>query len=107
MRIGPVNHELTGQSSQLFDDWKREDWPVNTGEWCEDAWDPEFYSKPESREKDPLCTPEKGTPAFFRGVRGGSWVTDAGGCRSVFRGRAPSVDRGIYLGFRPSWSVRE
>ena len=67
----------------------------NVNEWCEDVRDPEFYSKPESREKDPLCT----SGAGVRVVRGGGRTDDATYCRSAFR--AGFTNRDSSLGFRP------
>ena len=63
-------------------------------------------SKPESREKDPLCT----SGSDHRVIRGGSWRENARNCQSSSRvGVSYVIDRlralGFrYLGFRPSMS---
>lgn len=69
----------------------------NVWEWCEDAYDPAFYSKPEASARDPVCRSD--FPA--RVVRGGGLRHGASFCRSAFRvGEAPD-SRGFTLGFRP------
>lgn len=47
----------------------------NIAEWCEDVWDPEFYSKAASRVLDPVCREgAQGTEGAGRHVvRGGAW----------------------------------
>ncbi len=97
MRIRPVNNELTGQSSQLLDDWKREDWPVNTVEWCADYYDPEFYGKPEASQKNPVCA-SGSERRVFRG--GGCW-SGARNSRSASRSGDDPGDRGNGVSFRP------
>lgn len=70
----------------------------NVLEWCEDVFDPKFYSKPQAAVHDPLCT----SGSVLRVVRGGSWADDAGECRSTFRVRYIPGFKGSYLGFRPA-----
>jgi len=61
-----------------------------------DAFDPEFYSKPESRGRDPIAW----LGSEKRVVRGGAWLSIAQHCRSAFRaGSAPDV-RFELIGFR-------
>jgi len=74
----------------------------NVWEWCEDVWDPEFYSKPESRQKDPLCTSGSDARIF----RGGSRGDYARNHRCAFRHGALSSERFFFRGFRPSMSFR-
>lgn len=63
-----------------------------------DVFDDDFYSKPESTKKNPVCESGSGD----RVVRGGSWFNDAGYCRSAFRYRSHPSFRDYDLGFRPS-----
>lgn len=73
----------------------------NVWQWCQDWYDPEFYSRPTARQPNPLNS----TPAFARVERGGSWVGPAELCRSSRRrGRNPFM-RGRCLGFRCSAPV--
>ena len=72
----------------------------NVFEWCEDVYDRDFYSKPEARTKDPLCT----SGSSFRVHRGGSRQLHALGCRSASRGcLLPSDPYGNGSGFRPAY----
>ena len=36
----------------------------NVYEWCEDVYDPDFYSKPEATRKNPVCT--SGSEVVYR-----------------------------------------
>lgn len=68
----------------------------NVWQWCRDWYDPDFYSKPESSERNAMNRVATG----IRSERGGSWVGPADLCRSSYRrGRAPHA-RGRCLGFR-------
>ena len=69
----------------------------NVWEWCEDAWDPDFYGRPEASETDPVAS----AATDLRVIRGGSWMRCSRCCRSAARDRAPR-DKGDYNdGFRP------
>ncbi|MBN1442261.1 MAG: SUMF1/EgtB/PvdO family nonheme iron enzyme, partial [Planctomycetes bacterium] len=70
----------------------------NVAEWCEDVYDPEFYSKPEAHRKDPICT--SGSEAEWV-YRGGCWGNNADYCRSAFRSSIFGY-LGRSLGFRPA-----
>ena len=65
-------------------------------EWCEDVYDPEFYTKPEASRKNPVST----SGSANRVIRGGSWNHDAGYCRSASRGRLDPSNRYRHLGLR-------
>jgi len=69
----------------------------NVWEWCEDVYDENFYSKPEARKRNPLCT----SGSEKRVTRGGSTYSSREGCRSAYRRRGV---HNIYVGFRPAWS---
>jgi formylglycine-generating enzyme required for sulfatase activity len=70
----------------------------NVQEWCADWYDPDYYSR--SPEADPKGPPQgvvrtgfefnstdPGDTGFYLVARGGSWLDDARGCRSAYRGR--------------------
>jgi formylglycine-generating enzyme required for sulfatase activity len=71
----------------------------NVWEWCEDVYDPGFYSKPEAMVKDPLAT--TGSELQSRVVRGGGWLGNARHCRSAQRGGIAPLLQYHLLGFRP------
>jgi formylglycine-generating enzyme required for sulfatase activity len=73
----------------------------NVWEWCQDCYDPTFYST--SPFKDPLNSQKDAND--LRVVRGGSWLSDAWGCRAACRdGHAPGI-RSAYLGFRVAFCL--
>lgn len=72
----------------------------NVFEWCEDAFDKEFFSKPEATEENPICTSGSGD----RVIRGGCFEDDAGLSRSAARTAYIPSDRNDEVGFRPACS---
>lgn len=66
----------------------------NVQEWCEDAYDSDFYGTSAARQPDPL-----NRSGSSRVLRGGSWVNSAFNARSASRSLTP-VSRLNYLGFR-------
>ena len=73
----------------------------NVWEWCADVYEKEFYSKPEATKKDPVCT----SGSVERVIRGSSWFSVAGSCRSAHRDGFPPSLRFHVIGFRPSASL--
>lgn len=73
----------------------------NVGEWCEDIFDREFYSKPLASRKDPDCTWGSGC----RVLRGGSWRSSAAECRSTHRNGIGPSRRLSNVGLRPCYSL--
>ena len=70
----------------------------NVRDWCQD-W---FGDYPDKSVQDPTG-PEKGD---FRVLRGGSWFSFAGNCRSADRSRLRPTDRFDYAGFRLAFCPR-
>jgi N-acyl amino acid synthase of PEP-CTERM/exosortase system len=99
--------------------WQLYDMHGNVLEWCADWWSSDYYqqfmSKPQHpasdneqsasgsssvREQSASENPIGPASGSIRVVRGGSWLTVAGYCRSAFcSGKVPS-SRNNYLGFR-------
>ena len=72
----------------------------NVWEWCADAYDREFYGKPEALQPDPLC--KKDTDVGV--MRGGDMTCPIGGIRSARRHDVSQSRRSFGFGFRPAWS---
>ncbi len=82
----------------------------NVYEWCEDFYEEHFYSTPEAKQKDAVCTSRSDFVAMrsgdwrggvFRVMRGGAWNSDTRECRSAHRGRFDPSDLDSF-GFRPA-----
>jgi formylglycine-generating enzyme required for sulfatase activity len=72
----------------------------NVWEWVEDGWHDDYEGLP--RDGSAWIDDPRGTG---RVVRGGSWYSDAGFCRSATRGFVEPGNRDFLLGFRLSRSV--
>ena len=70
----------------------------NIFEWCEDVFDPEFYSKPEATSPNPVST----SGSKHRVLRGGCWFYFSKLCRSASRGWFSESYRDYNFGFRPT-----
>jgi len=68
----------------------------NVFEWCHDAYDGDWYSKPEASGHDPVSAAGSGN----RVRRGGSWTAGASGCRSGFRYSSQPWARFDFVGLR-------
>jgi formylglycine-generating enzyme required for sulfatase activity len=69
----------------------------NVVEWVADWYDPNFYAKPESRQKNP----ENRESGGLRVARGGSWATsNAESLRATFRFRYGPTVRTAFVGVR-------
>ncbi|MEI7867824.1 MAG: SUMF1/EgtB/PvdO family nonheme iron enzyme [Candidatus Methylumidiphilus sp.] len=92
--------------------WQLYDMHGNVLEWCADWWSSDYYQQFMSKSQHPASgsasvreqsaseNPIGPASGSLRVVRGGSWLTVAGYCRSAFRsGKVPS-SRNNYLGFR-------
>ena len=73
----------------------------NVAEWCQDVFDPGFYSTEAASGLDPLCAPEHLNKRAGREVRGGSYISPAHLCRSARRGTFPYKQPNFEIGFRP------
>ena len=76
--------------------WKLHDMNGNVWEWCLDAYKTELPGG-----VDPSVLGAEGV--VDRVIRGGSWFSRGGGCRSAYRGRGAAVYRVNDLGFRLAW----
>jgi formylglycine-generating enzyme required for sulfatase activity len=70
----------------------------NVWEWCEDTWHGSYRDAP----ADGRAWVDQGST--IRVVRGGSFGSDAAGCRSAFRDRRHPSYRFVALGLRPASS---
>src|SRR5262245_22003448 len=71
----------------------------NMAEWCRDLFDPSFYSKPEAKGTDPVCTSGRWDEPV---IRGGNWIADPVFCRSAYRRNLSVGASGDSVGFRPA-----
>ena len=87
----PVGNFPSGASP-----WGVHDLAGNVWEWCEDADDPDFYTRgPTSNPRNPAPTAEG-----RRVLRGGSWMYDARSLRTYARTSFEAEDRSPDRGFR-------
>ena len=80
--------------TKLPNPWGLHDMHGNVWEWCQDRWDAEYYSK------SPLVDPRGSESGTGRVLRGGSWLNQAGSCRSAIRDLRRPVLRYLVSGFR-------
>jgi formylglycine-generating enzyme required for sulfatase activity len=73
-------------------DWYLYDMHGNVDEWVQD-WFGNYSKEPQHNPSGP----EQGS---YRVIRGGSWILDAGDCRSAVRDHWLPGHRDYYLGFR-------
>ena len=76
--------------------WGLYDMHGNIWEWCEDDYHDSYENAPKSGE--PWI--DEANRGDYRVVRGGSWGSNARGCRSAGRSRGTPDHRGHFLGFR-------
>lgn len=66
----------------------------NVWEWCQDWYAADYYYS------SPRHNPQGPSSGSYRVLRGGSWNSDAGMCRSAGRRGSNSGDRGFIIGLR-------
>ena len=70
----------------------------NVWEWCNDWYSVEYYDK--CKMKKIVEDPTGAEARSNRVLRGGSWLNNAGCCRSAFRGSLSPGSRSFLVGFR-------
>jgi formylglycine-generating enzyme required for sulfatase activity len=76
--------------------WGLFDMHGNVLEWCQDFYDPNFYSVNSNR--DPVNLKENADN--HRVLRGGCWLYAGRDCRAAFRGKVRAVEGHLDFGFR-------
>jgi formylglycine-generating enzyme required for sulfatase activity len=79
-------------------DWGLHDMHGNVLEWCEDGWHDDYEGAPTNGQ----AWFESDKKELRRLLRGGSWLTDPGNCRSACRNYLTRDNRYTYIGFRVS-----
>ncbi|MFO0823988.1 MAG: SUMF1/EgtB/PvdO family nonheme iron enzyme [Gemmataceae bacterium] len=93
---GKYREETTEVGSFPCNAWGLCDLHGNVWEWCQDAFDENFYQS--SPTEDPICN---NVQENVRVLRGGSWIYDPRYCRAAYRYRyEPAIRGGDDLGFR-------
>ncbi len=73
----------------------------NVAEWCEDAYNADFYASPDARSPNPTCHRGSGD----RVVRGGSWKDRPIYCRSTSRSWADPASTSQKIGNHPAFRL--
>jgi formylglycine-generating enzyme required for sulfatase activity len=68
-------------------EWGLYDMHGNVFEWCQDAYDKDYY------KQSTACDPVNLSEIALRVLRGGAWGSGPEGCRSAYRGSAQRYDR--------------
>ena len=77
----------------------------SVAEYCQDSYEPKFYSSPQATQKNPVCS----SASRYHVVRGGSWGSHAWLCRSAARRSidAAITPLGYGKGLRPMFPLTE
>jgi formylglycine-generating enzyme required for sulfatase activity len=93
---GEYRRETTDVDSFPANDWGLHDMHGNAWEWCEDDWHESYDGAPSDGRAWVEADPEN----ELRLLRGGSWYSVPGLCRSAYRLHYSRVDRYDHVGFR-------
>ncbi|MGJ3246010.1 MAG: SAV_2336 N-terminal domain-related protein [Elainellaceae cyanobacterium] len=100
---GANRGETTPVDSFPANTWGLYDMHGNVWEWCADHWHGSYADKPDDLKQDGhipwLSTDQEAS----RSLRGGSWVSAPGHCRSAFRYNDRPDVRHVNIGFRVVW----
>jgi formylglycine-generating enzyme required for sulfatase activity len=80
-------------------DWGLYDTHGNVWEWCEDSWHDSYANKPENIKNNGSIIWSDSNESYHV-LRGGSWYSYSGGCRSADRNRYNADSRYNNFGFR-------
>ena len=96
-----VNSEYRAHAvaSRQPNSWGLFDLHGNVWEWCEDIYRADYMAAP--KDGTPVRDAGRSAPSVRRVRRGGSWMSNAGYCRSAYRGKLRPGMRENRLGFRP------
>ena len=78
---GNADNETHPVAKKKPNAWGIYDMHGNVWEWVEDSYDEDFYKSSDAKRKDPVNR----SGGSNRGLRGGSWYSDAGSTRSSLR----------------------
>ncbi len=92
---GPYLEKTTEVGAYQPNAWGLYDTVGNVWEWCEDAYDKDFYGTSAARQPDPV-----NRSGSSRVVRSGSWAVSASVARSAYRNFFTPDDRDSNIGFR-------
>lgn len=71
----------------------------NVWEWCHDWYDERYYASSPTRD------PQGPSEERFKVVRGGSWRSQTGTCRTAYRNALMPHNRDPYTGFRVAFTA--
>jgi formylglycine-generating enzyme required for sulfatase activity len=93
---GEYRKETTEVGIFPANEWGLQDMHGNVWEWCEDDWHESYEGAP----TDGSAWLEENRTKTERLLRGGSWLSDPGFCRSAYRGHHSRGNRNYLIGFR-------
>ncbi len=94
---GSCRQQTTDVGTFPANAWGLYDLHGNVWEWCEDHWHDSYDFAPE--DDQPWLIPAAGNDEE-RLLRGGSWLSFPGSCRSACRSSTAPVNRDDFIGFR-------